>query len=199
MTRLDVAWDKCFDDLGVARPPPAVFDDLLARYDEPHRAYHTRQHLEECFGWFAQARPLMRAPGEVALALFYHDAIYDTHASDNEARSAVLARSVHDSTAVEALIMATKHDVVAPEGDAQVLIDIDLSILGAAPARFDEYEQQVREEYAWVATDAFREGRSGVLRQFAARARIYETDFFSAHLEAAARSNLARSLAKLAA
>ena len=201
---LDESWRRCFDDLGAALPARQVFDQLLARYDEPHRAYHTHQHLEECFGWMTQARDLMRRPGEVAFALFYHDAIYDTHAPDNEAQSAELAAAVWEAhaggsaAAVRDLIAATKHDAAAPDGDAQVLVDIDLSILGAAPARFDEYERQVRFEYSWVAEDAFRAGRGRILKQFADQPRLYNTAFFRARLEAAARENLARSLSLLA-
>ncbi len=178
---LDAAWHRCFEDMGGTRPPPSVFAQLQARYSEPQRAYHTLQHLEACFGWFAQARGLTRDPGAVAFALFYHDAIYDTHAADNEARSAQLATQVlseyvraNDTTAdaVTGLILATKHDAVPQDADAQVLVDIDLAILGAAPARFDEYERQVRQEYAWVEAAAFRAGRSRILRHFLDQARL---------------------------
>src|SRR6185436_10292961 len=129
--------------LGGSKPPSCIFEELQARYSEPHRAYHTLQHLQECFAWFNETRSLMRAPGNVAFALFYHDAIYDTHASNNEARSAALARTIleeyvrcdNDFDAIETLILATRHDVVAQPGDAQLLVDIDLSILGAPPFR----------------------------------------------------------------
>jgi predicted metal-dependent HD superfamily phosphohydrolase len=199
-------WRRCFDDLGGSPPPPCVFEDLQARYCEPGRAYHTRQHLDECFAWFGQARSMMHAPGRIAFALFYHDAIYDTRAADNEARSAALACDVlseyarandGDADAVAALILATKHDAVPGGGDAQVLVDIDLSILGAAVPRFDEYERQVRREYHWVEAEAFRTGRARILRQFLDRPAIYNTAFFRARLEAAARDNLARSLRAL--
>jgi predicted metal-dependent HD superfamily phosphohydrolase len=202
------AWQVCFDDMGGSRPPPCTFEELQARYSEPHRAYHTLQHLEECLAWFAQARELTRDPGAVAFALFYHDAIYDTHAADNEARSAALAVQVldeyvrpNDSSAetVTALILATKHDAVPQDADAQVLVDIDLAILGAPPVRFDDYERQVRQEYAWVDAAAFRAGRSRTLRHFLDQTRLYNTAFFRERLQAQARENLARSLEALGA
>jgi len=206
MNRLEAAWERCFDDIGGSQPPPCAFNELKARYSEPPRAYHTLQHLEECFGWFEQVRDLVRSPGAVAFALFYHDAIYDTHASDNEAQSAALARMVlneyvqgdSDPHEVTALIMATKHDALAADQDARVLVDIDLSILGAERARFDEYESQVRQEYAWVEDRAFREGRTRILIQFLARPVIYNTPFFRERLEAQAQENLKRSMAALA-
>ena len=205
MSQLDVAWERCFDDLDGSRPPPCTFNELKARYSELPRAHHTLQHLEECFGWFEQARELVRAPGAVAVALFYHDAIYDTHASDNEAQSAALARAVldeyvasdSDPDVIDALIMATKHDAVAADADARVLVDIDLAILGTEVARCDEYERQVRQEYSWVEERAFREGRGRILREFLARPVLYNTTFFRERLESRARDNLARSLAAL--
>jgi predicted metal-dependent HD superfamily phosphohydrolase len=77
------------------------------------------------------------------------------------------------------------------------LVDIDLSILGAVPARFDEYERQVRDEYAFVPEELFRRKRAEVLAGFVARARIYSTPFFRDRLEAPARANLGRSIAAL--
>jgi predicted metal-dependent HD superfamily phosphohydrolase len=186
-------------------PPPCTWEELQARYSEPHRAYHTLQHLGECFGWFGQVRALARYPGDIAFALFYHDAIYDTHASDNEAKSANLATDIlgeyvrgdAEPARIVSLIMATKHDAMPASRDEQLLVDIDLSILGAAQPRFDAYEQQIRFEYAWVTPDAFRDGRRRVLKQFLDRPAIYSCPFFHERLEAAARSNLERSLAAL--
>ncbi len=182
-----------------------MWEQLQARYSEPHRAYHTLQHLQECFTWFGQVRALAVRPGDVAFALFYHDAIYDPRAANNEEQSANLATSVlseyvrgdSEPERVVSLIWATKHDAVPEDDDARLLVDIDLSILGAAAARFDEYEQQIRKEYDWVAPDAFREGRSRVLERFLVRPAIYGCPFFHERLEAIARINLARSLARL--
>ena len=205
MSRLESAWTQCFADLGAPLPPSGVFEGLVARYSEPHRAYHTLRHLEECFGWFAPARHLMSGPGEIAFALFYHDAIYDTHAADNELRSAQLACGVFeafvrmDARAVGNLISATSlHSAEGAGSEIRIMLDIDLSILGAARVRFDEYESQVRQEYAWVEDRAFREGRTRILNQFLARPVIYNTPFFRERLEAQAQENLKRSIAALA-
>ncbi len=192
----------------VAQPPDCAFTELTQRYSEPHRAYHTLQHLEECFAWFESARPLIRAPGEVALALFYHDAIYDTRAKDNEERSVGLAAAVLEEycgadrelvASATSLILATRHDVIPASGDPQVLVDVDLSILGASADRFDEYERQIRFEYSWVSEADFRKGRAAVLETFLAREKIYNTETFRARLEETARNNLKRSLATLGA
>jgi predicted metal-dependent HD superfamily phosphohydrolase len=206
MSTLERWWKRCFEDIGGSEPPDCVWEELQARYSEPQRAYHTLQHLEECFGWFEQVRALGHQPGDIAFALFYHDAIYDTHASDNEAQSAALAADVlgeyvrgdSDAARVSSLIMATKHDAAPKDADACLLVDIDLSILGAEPARFDEYERQIRAEYAWVPAEQFRTRRGEILRQMQARPTLYGMVFFRDRLETKARQNLARSIEALA-
>jgi predicted metal-dependent HD superfamily phosphohydrolase len=125
------------------------------------------------------------------------------HAHDNEARSADWARQAlraagaNEAAAerVHALVMATRHDAV-PEGrDAELLIDIDLSILGAERARFDEYERQVGAEYAFVPDDVRLPRRRAILQRFLDRQAIYATPRMHAQLEARARVNLQRSIA----
>jgi predicted metal-dependent HD superfamily phosphohydrolase len=94
--------------------------------------------------------------------------------------------------------MATRsHNVGDEDPDARLLVDIDLAILGSAPARFDEYERQVRREYGHVSDENWRVGRARVLQSFLARPRIYATDAYRDALESRARDNLSRSLAAL--
>jgi len=85
-------WDRCFLDLSL-EPPGDVFDALVERYSEAHRAYHTLQHIAECFDQFDHVRDA-ESPGTVGLALWFHDAVYDTRAHDNEAESARYAHNV---------------------------------------------------------------------------------------------------------
>lgn len=178
---------------------------LLSRYREPQRHYHTVQHLDECFERWPEIRDHAAHPAEVALALWFHDAIYDTRRSDNEALSATLAREsaldlgVAEDAAqrIADLVLFTRH-AIEPQGtDAEALVDVDLSILGAPSARFDEYERQVRREYAWVAEETFRKRRAEVLEQFLGRRHIYSTAVFRERYEPAARANLERSLRAL--
>jgi predicted metal-dependent HD superfamily phosphohydrolase len=188
-------------------PAAAVFGDLVQRYSEPSRAYHTLRHIEECFAQFDRARDLAQAPGEVAVALWFHDAIYDAHESDNEQQSAAWAvaalQTVGAPPAVQAniraLILATQHRGEPASADAALVVDIDLAILGAPAGRFVEYEEQIRQEYVWVETEQFRAARARILRQFAAKPCLYRTEFFRRRLEQQARANLARSLALLQA
>jgi predicted metal-dependent HD superfamily phosphohydrolase len=201
------SWRQTWQALGAAQADEALFKDLVARYSESHRHYHTLQHLRECFEQFTQARGDAQRPAEIELALWFHDAVYDVHRDDNEERSAALAHAsvlaaglARDAAdRVHVLVMATRHDAPPGEPDAQLLVDADLSILGAEPARFDESDLQIRAEYAHVPDAQFREGRKRVLGSFLARPRLYCTDRFFAKYEQQARDNLRRSLARLEA
>lgn len=198
-------WDHLWQQAG-ATPAPGLFDALIARYSEAHRQYHTLQHLGECLANFKALAHLPEHPLEVRLALWFHDAIYDLGRPDNEARSAdwaqaeILAAGLPPAMAerVAALIMATCHNA-SPEGiDAEVVVDIDLWILGAPAERFDEYERQVRREYGYLPDEVFRVGRMAVLQQFLGRARLFSTRELQEGDEARARGNMERSLAALA-
>jgi len=116
-------WNLCWQ--GVAAVPSALYNELMAAYAEPHRHYHTAQHLEECFAHFDEIDPLAEHPAEVALALWFHDAVYVPGASDNEARSAEwAARALAGAGAPEArahevarLVRLTDHARLAEECD----------------------------------------------------------------------------------
>ena len=194
----ETAWTQAWADLG-REPPPGLHGALLSAYQAPDRHYHTAQHLAECLAHFEAARHLAERPGEVALALWFHDAVYDVRGSANEALSARWARAaLQDSGAdaataqrIERLILATRHDAAPQAGDEQLLVDIDLAILGAPPERFAEYDRQVRAEYHWVPGLVYRVKRRAVLRAFLARPVIYGTEHFRTRLEQPARRNLA--------
>ena len=202
-------WLALWQRLGVARHADNALADafsaLIARYAENHRHYHTAQHIGECLTHFDAVQSLCEHAHEVELALWFHDAIYNPRARDNEALSADWAVRVmreaalasDAQTRVRALIMATCHDALPQTQDAQVLVDIDLAILGAEGARFDEYENQVREEYGFVPGLLFRNTRVKILQGFLDRPAIYSTTHFNMLLEKKARENLARSLANL--
>jgi predicted metal-dependent HD superfamily phosphohydrolase len=204
MTTL-VRWQSVWRELGASDAHADLFDRLVACYSEPHRKYHTMQHLNECFAHMERVRSIAERPGEVELALWFHDAVYKTSRQDNEERSADWAResaqagglSVEQANRIFALVMVTKHNAVPVGRDAELLVDIDLGILGSGPARFDQYEVQVRQEYSWVPGPLYRKERRKILQEFASRPTIYCTEYFRAAYEAQARDNIARSLAQL--
>jgi predicted metal-dependent HD superfamily phosphohydrolase len=198
-------WRRSWRELGQPAADEVLYHRLVACWREPHRHYHTLQHLYECLDLFEGVRSTAQRPGEIELALWFHDAFYDPTRDDNEERSAEWARaSVLEAglprdvaDRLHALVMATRHEAVPQDADAQLLVDVDLAILGSAPARFDESDEQIRLEYAHVPEDEFRAGRRRVLGDFLARPRLYSTESFHSRFERQARENLGRALARL--
>ncbi len=198
------AWSATAGTLGL-RQDLTLADRLLAAWAEPQRRYHTVQHLRECLQALAQWRQLAQAPELLALALWFHDAVYDPQAADNEIRSADWARDAllawglpaEACERVAQLVLATR-DHRAVDADMGLLLDLDLAILAAPTERFVEYERQIREEYAFVPAPAFRAGRQRILSGFLARPRLFATDALHAAWDARARRNLQSACAALA-
>jgi predicted metal-dependent HD superfamily phosphohydrolase len=206
-TDLDVAWrSHISDDL-------QLFDRLMKRHREKHRRYHTAahvawviRHVEE----LAQLEPVDHHD-EIIAAAFYHDAIYEPAYPANERASARLARrdlaglgwSKERVERVAALIEATEHGATVrgadgqPPHDTAILVDADLAILGADPATYANYVTEIRSEYRHVDDEAWRNGRSAVLRGFLDRPTIFSTPTGRDRWESTARSNITDELAGL--
>ena len=184
--------------------------ELVALYRQPGRHYHGLAHIEALLALASEYRDRLSDPEAVDAAIWFHDAIYDSRRSDNEARSAALATEKLSSHAaperlarIVVMIEATATHALPDLGDeaatrdAAFFLDMDLSILGAPPAAFNSYEAAVRREYAWVDEKAWRSGRAAVLKKFLARPRIFHTEAFRQDFEDQARKNMARSIAAL--
>jgi predicted metal-dependent HD superfamily phosphohydrolase len=195
-------WAGLWSRLGAQGSGFSVFAHLQAAYAEPARAYHTAEHIRDCLSQLDLSREVARRPDEVEAALWFHDAVYVPLASDNEDRSARLAQtallacavSLEVSRRVAELVLATRHLTIPREPDAQLLCDIDLSILGREPDEFDEFERRIRREYISVPEPMYRSSRSEVLAGFLRRRSIYQTELFRNRYEASARANLERTL-----
>jgi predicted metal-dependent HD superfamily phosphohydrolase len=177
-------------------------DELVAAYTVPGRAYHDLKHIEDCLGALAAVDGLSAAEREILTeAIWWHDVVYDPTRSDNEELSARLAEQhVRPDLRQEVgrLIRLTKTHHVEPDDRlGAILISIDLSILGAEPARYDAYAAAIRREFAYVGDRDYRAGRARVLSQFAARPVIFPDAVFAARYDRRARENLARELASL--
>jgi predicted metal-dependent HD superfamily phosphohydrolase len=180
------------------------FDRLVQLYSEPHRHYHTLEHIAEMLKIVGRLSSQCENPLAVQLAVWWHDAVYDPTKNDNESLSADLAGEMLPALGVDAmtvnnvqrLILATAHFTAERNGDADtdVLLDADLAILGAAEARYDRYAAAIRQEYANVPQADYRIGRAKVLQHFLAMPRIYRTAVMFAEGEKPARVNLEREL-----
>jgi predicted metal-dependent HD superfamily phosphohydrolase len=177
-------------------------DELVAAYTAPGRHYHNLTHIEECLGALAGVENLAAIEREILTeAIWWHDAVYDATRSDNEELSARLAEQHLGPDLrqqVARLIRLTStHQVASGDRLGAILISIDLSILGAQPARYDAYAAAIRQEFAHVPERDYCAGRSKVLRQFAGRPVIFPDSGFAARYDRQARENLARELASL--
>ncbi|HEX4337675.1 MAG TPA: hypothetical protein VH062_17295 [Polyangiaceae bacterium] len=189
---------------GATGPGEDLFRELVARYHEPHRHYHTLAHIDACLVWLDWFSGSAEHAEEVELALWFHDAVYALGGEDNELRSAELVRArlgaLGVSTAVLERIAACVESTarhIASGPDAALVVDLDLSILGAGPRDFERFEAQIRREYAHVPEPVFRAARCGVLEQFLRRPVLYTTPAIRAELETRARDSLTRRIAEL--
>ena len=199
---LDEIWQQVWQTLAPNQAMPDL-QAVLNAYAQPQRHYHTTQHLQECLLWWQRCQNHMQAPAEVALALFYHDIVYDPKRSDNELQSANTMLAHLQAYLPEAStkriyrwILATAHHGQqttlsdADDADLKWVLDIDLGILSADAERFQEYERQIRMEYRHVPLLIYRCKRRQVLRDFAQAPHLYHTDFFRQQLERSAKANL---------
>ena len=198
------AWLNLMNDLSIA-PNLPTHERLCSAYGEKHRHYHTSVHIDACLALFNEHRSVAQRPQNVECAIWFHDAVYSPMRSDNELKSAEWAsRFLLDSGCnrersehVRRLIMATVHDAPALERDTQLLVDIDLAILGTDEESYRQFEDDVRKEYKWVPGPLFRRKRRAILRSFLDRPTIYSTAAVRDRYETPARRNIGNALRML--
>ncbi|MEU9257018.1 MULTISPECIES: HD domain-containing protein [Streptomyces] len=189
---------------GGAGPDPTPYaDNLLDRWAEPQRRYHTTAHLTQVLDRVDTLAGHASDPELVRLAVWFHDAVYRPDRSENEERSAALAERALPEAGVPGAATAevarlvrltVTHDPTDGDTNGEVLCDADLAILASAPKEYAAYAAQVREEYGFVPDDAFREGRSAVLRQLLELPRLFRTPHGVREWEPRARQNLTTEL-----
>ncbi len=182
-----------------------TYTHLVAAYSEKHRRYHNLDHIDECLNHLDCVSDLPDCPDEIEMALWFHDAVYVPHRSDNEFKSAVWAEKFLVANGAPAaaikrvydLIMATLHSSDAETRDQSFIVDIDLAILGTDPDRYRRFETGVREEYKWVPWMIYRRKRADILAGFLERPRIYQNGCFQDRFESQARANLSAAIEAL--
>jgi predicted metal-dependent HD superfamily phosphohydrolase len=203
---LETRWRRL---VGSSAEALAAGSSLLARWREPHRAYHTATHLAAVLDRLDElSRDGVEVEAAVRMAAWFHDAIYDPRAADNEVASAGVAVAVlgplgfDDATVAEVarLVQLTAgHRPVPADAAGAALCDADLAVLAGPPDANRAYAIAVRREYRHLSDSAFRRGRRAVLEDLRARPQMYATSAGRRRWEAAARANLAAELATLEA
>lgn len=201
----DPEMERRFRDL-VSRCAPEADDGRLYRivadrYSEPHRRYHTLDHIRHCLAQLDQVRHLADDPDAMELAIWFHDVIYDPAMDDNELRSALFFDAhlgVHlpggRAARVHRLIMYTEHPSEPDDGDARLMVDIDLSSFGLSWEEFMRDTNAIQEELAHLPEEQFIAGKLKFLGCLLSRPRFYLTDCFHDRLEGQARSNIERHI-----
>lgn len=189
-------------------PEYAYGEDLLGRWREEQRWYHTTDHLVAVLDHIAELAAYADDPDAVLLAAWFHDAVYRPDRSENEERSARLAEralteaGVDDARTAEVvrLVRLTAgHDPAPGDHNGEVLCDADLAVLAGEPAAYAAYAAAVRQEYGFVPDGAFRSGRAAVLRQLLDLPQLFRTPIGHERWERTARRNLATELELLLA
>ena len=203
--RLKALWQRCFP-AGAASDAEAAFAQLKVLYAEPHRCYHTPTHIGHCLAEFDLAVDAMDDADAVEMALWFHDAVHEPRASDNELRSAALFTAWATSPArsgfnekVTDLILMTVHCEQPRTTDQAFVVDIDLSSFALPWPAFQRDSVAVRNEFAHLSDGDFYLIHIGFLRSLLARPTLFFTPWFRARCEAGARANIARHLEDLRA
>jgi predicted metal-dependent HD superfamily phosphohydrolase len=174
-----------------------VFNHLVTAYSRPHRHYHTLQHIYHVLAIIDTLQIYAQELPSLQLAAWFHDVVYNTHADDNEEKSADDAGQMLNNlgipssniTKVIRLILHTKNHI-GDDIDSQVLLDADLAILATHPTQYQEYATAIRQEYSWVKDRDYITGRRKVLEKFLERSHIYFTPLMFKVGEQSARANL---------
>lgn len=182
-----------------------VYEDIIRRYSEPQRYYHTFEHVTACLNHFDSLKNRIDDARVVELAIWLHDVIYDPKSGTNEEDSASYASRVLTDLGVDAevvdkvhhMILLTKHPSQPVRNDERCLIDIDLSILGSDRNVFEQYEVWIRKEYQHVSIEDYRLGRRQVLEQFLREDRIYTSGCLDSQFEQNARKNIEWAIERL--
>ncbi|AJT41986.1 DUF4031 domain-containing protein [Psychromicrobium lacuslunae] len=177
--------------------------ELLERWAEPHRHYHSRTHLLAVL----EALELITAelPRTVLLAAWFHDAVYQGVAGQDEEDSARLAEILlsphlpgNEVAEVARLVRLTvHHDPKPTDHNGALLCDADLAVLGGSAEEYARYRRAVRQDYADIAESDFRRGRAAVLQQLLALKPLYHTEQARQLWGDQAVSNLSEELAEL--
>jgi predicted metal-dependent HD superfamily phosphohydrolase len=207
LQQLQSAWERLFGvfDIKPASSQP-LFTDIVAAYSAGERHYHTLEHVQAVLTTIdALSYDAINLPA-IQIAAWFHDYVYDPHASDNEERSAVhmmnvltqIALPLETLQSAQHMIISTRtHHAEIDDIDCSILLDADLAILGAASEQYTAYSQAIRQEYHWVPETTYRSARKHVLQTFLLRERIYCIDEMVKRFEARARENMRQEIMRL--
>ena len=196
-------WQRCLKKNQSDNSSTELHHRLILAYDEPQRVYHTLTHIKSCFKILQDVAHLAGNADALALAIWFHDAIYDIDAKDNEKCSAEWFLKVTENLFADSIrhlvcshIMATLHcGEEIKDHDSQIMVDIDLFSFGKPWPDFIRDSENVRAEKAEVPDSEFYQKQCGFQKCLLSKPRFFQSDYFYQHYESQARQNLSRFLA----
>jgi predicted metal-dependent HD superfamily phosphohydrolase len=203
---LNQKWQQCWTDRSLQPEIDLLFGLLVNAYTKPDRHYHNLNHIHHALITIDRFTDKLKDPIAVKLAAWFHDFVYNPQASDNEAKSAELAKELLTNLnlspalidRVQQLILATKgHQIDPGDADRSIFLDADLAILGTDPAQYQNYARSIRQEYSWVFDAEYKIGRTKVLESFLNRDRLYYSNLLFDELESIARFNMKQEIFEL--
>ena len=179
-----------------------LWTEIEQNYSNKKRHYHTLQHLNSLLEQLTEAKKEIQNWDAILFTLYYHDIVYNTLKSDNEEKSAALAKTRMTQIAVSTQtielcynqILATKSHQTSSNSDTNYFTDADLAVLGKSWETYATYYKNVRKEYAIYPDFLYNRGRKKVIKHFLAMDRIFKTDFFYYKFETQAKQNLNQEL-----
>lgn len=207
VTKLSESWRRLCHLLGaIDRTIDLVFQDLCRVYSTDDRPYHNLTHIDRVLKLIGECKASEIDRESLQFVAWFHDAIYNPKASDNEAKSgeyaaiklAELGINPEKIDRVVSLILYTQlHQAPTDDLEAQILLDADLAIFGSEPSDYQTYALAIRREYAWLSESEYHAGRRRVLEQFLQRDRLYCLELYYAKFERQARENIHLELVNL--
>jgi len=179
------------------------WDEIEKNYSSKSRYYHNLEHLENMLSELKKVESQIKDLDTLLFSIFYHDIIYKSTKSDNEHQSALIFRKRISKTSFKNLkkciaqIESTKEHKLSTDNDTNILLDLDLSVLGKSSGEYKKYTKNIRKEYQIYPDFMYRKGRKKVLKNILELESIYKTDFFKKEFENQAKDNLNLELEQL--
>jgi len=179
------------------------WNEIEKNYSSKSRHYHNLEHIENMLIELDNVKPTIEDLDSLLFAIYYHDIIYKSTKNDNEHQSALIFKKRISKTSFTNLskcmaqIEATKEHKLSNDYDTNILLDIDLSILGKSTKEYQKYCENIRKEYIIYPDYMYKRGRKKVLKSILDLNSIYKTDFFKKKLENQAKENLRFELNQL--
>jgi predicted metal-dependent HD superfamily phosphohydrolase len=184
---------------GAQAPPAPIWDMIRRHYGEPHRFYHTLNHLNQCLNELDAAKDLIEEIDATEMSIWFHDIIYQYGAKDNESLSAHTFRDLAgphmEASFVDRVcefIIATKHTGSAQDLGEAFMVDIDLSGFGLPWEGYLADSNALRQEAPNVSDEQYYGGKLRFLDGLLSWKKLFQTDYFNDRLEAVARTNIKR-------